>query len=85
MLTLVSATRTRDDIRLGASPRASIALMKACSAWAMLEGRDYVIPEDVAKLTPFILKHRIQLHPKAVIAGKNADSIIKELLISTKI
>jgi MoxR-like ATPase len=85
ILALVSATRSRDDIRLGASPRASIALMKASSAWALLDGRDYVVPEDVAKLAPYILKHRIQLHPKAMIAGKTADSVVRDLLRITKI
>lgn len=77
---LVSATRKREEIKLGASPRASIALMKASSAWALIEGRDYVIPDDVAKLVPFVLKHRIILQPKVSIAGKTALDIISELL-----
>jgi len=79
IVTLVSSTRKQDDIKLGASARASIALMKACCAWAVLEGRDYVIPEDVVKLLPAVLKHRLVLHPKASIAGKNPEQIITEL------
>ncbi|HTZ11614.1 MAG TPA: MoxR family ATPase [Candidatus Margulisiibacteriota bacterium] len=82
---LVSSTRNKEDIKLGASPRASIALMKASSAWAMLEGRDYVIPEDVVKLLPWVLKHRITLHPKALIAGTTPELIISELSRSTPI
>jgi len=83
---LVSLTRNKkDDIRLGASPRASISLMKASCAWALLEGRDYVIPDDVVKLLPWVLKHRIILQPKSLIAGKTAETIISELLGSTPI
>jgi MoxR-like ATPase len=81
IVNLVSATRERTDtIKLGASPRASIALMKGSSAWAFLEGRDYVIPEDVVTLAPWILRHRIILQPKALVAGKTAESEIAELL-----
>ncbi len=79
---LVYATRTREEIKLGASPRASIALMKAASAWAYLEGRDYVVPEDVAKMLPWVLKHRLQLHPKAVVSGKTPELIIAEIVRS---
>ncbi|MFA5157272.1 MAG: MoxR family ATPase [Candidatus Omnitrophota bacterium] len=82
---LVSATRSYEGLKLGASPRASIALMKAGCAWAMLEGRDYVIPDDINKLAPWILKHRIILEPKTLIAGKTAESIITEILKSTVI
>jgi MoxR-like ATPase len=80
---LVSSTRAnKEEIKLGASPRASIALMKASSAWALIEGRDYVIPDDVAKMAPWILQHRIILQPKVLVAGKTADSVIPELVRS---
>lgn len=82
---IVSATRKREDIKLGASPRASIAFMKASAALALLEGRDYVIPEDVVKLSPFVLKHRLILQPKALISGKGAEQIISELVRETPI
>jgi len=85
IVSLVSATRKKEELKLGASPRASIALMKASSAWALLEGRDYVIPDDVAKLLPWVLKHRITLHPKALIADKTPEYIISELLKGTPI
>jgi len=85
IVSLVSATRKREELKLGASPRASIALMKASSAWALLEGRDYVIPDDVAKLLPWILKHRIILYPKALIADKTPEYVISELLKGTPI
>ncbi|MBM3255047.1 MAG: MoxR family ATPase [Candidatus Omnitrophica bacterium] len=82
---LVSLTRHREDVKVGASPRASIALMKASSAWALLEGRDYVIPDDVARLLPWALKHRVILQPKALIAEKTPEYIISELLKTTPI
>jgi MoxR-like ATPase len=82
---LISSTRSRQDIKLGASPRASIALMKASCAWALLEGRDYVVPDDVIELLPWVLKHRITLQPKAAIAGVTPEAIISELLKTTPI
>ncbi len=85
IVTLVSATRKREELKLGASPRASIALMKASCAWALLEGRDYVIPDDVAKLLSWVLKHRIILQPKALIADKTPEYIISDLLKTTPI
>ncbi|MFH1507101.1 MAG: MoxR family ATPase [Candidatus Omnitrophota bacterium] len=77
---LVSATRRKEGIKLGASPRASIAVMKACSAWALIEGRDYVIPDDVTKLLPYILKHRLVLNPKAIISGLTTDQVVASLI-----
>lgn len=83
---LVSATREKkEEIKLGASPRASIALMKASCAWALIEGRDYVIPDDIAKLSPWVLKHRLMLQPRVSISGKVPEDVIAELLKSTPI
>ncbi|MFA4992342.1 MAG: MoxR family ATPase [Candidatus Omnitrophota bacterium] len=77
---LVSSTRNSDVIKHGASPRASIAIMKASCAWAFIEGRDYVIPDDIIKLLPHVLKHRIILHPKATISGMTPDLVIDNIL-----
>lgn len=85
IVNIVSATREREDVKLGASPRASISLMKASSAWALLEGRDYVIPDDVVNLLPWVLKHRIILQPRALIAEKTPEFVIAELLKHTPI
>ena len=83
---LVSATRRKqEEIKTGASPRASIALMKASCARALIEGRDYVIPDDVATLLPWVLKHRIVLQPKASFAGRTPEDVITGLLKSTPI
>ena len=54
--------------------------MKASSAWALVEGRDYVIPEDIIKLVPSVLKHRIVLQPRATVAGKHVEQVIAEII-----
>ena len=78
---LVSSTREKkDEVKLGASPRASIALMKASCAWAFIDGRDYVIPDDVVRLSPWVLKHRIALQPKVSVAGRTPEDVIADLL-----
>jgi MoxR-like ATPase len=56
---LVAATRTHPDLRLGASPRATLHLVRACRAYAALDGRDYVIPDDVQALAAPVLAHRL--------------------------
>lgn len=80
IVSLVSATRKTETIKLGASPRASIALMQTGRAWALLEGRDYVIPDDIYHLAFWVLGHRIILDPKASMAGLTPRSIISNLL-----
>jgi MoxR-like ATPase len=58
-VSLVSATRTHPRLRLGASPRATLHLVRACRAWAALDGRDYVIPDDIQALAEPVLAHRL--------------------------
>ncbi|MBX7059603.1 MAG: MoxR family ATPase [Leptospirales bacterium] len=77
---LVRATRERRDIYLGGSPRAGIALLKTARALALMEGRDFVIPDDVKRLTPPALRHRITLTPEAEVEGRSADEVIGEIL-----
>jgi MoxR-like ATPase len=63
-------------VRLGASPRASIALFKASKARALLAGRSYVLPDDVKALAPYIISHRLMLNSGA----KDAYSVVEEIL-----
>ncbi|MCK4917891.1 MAG: MoxR family ATPase [Candidatus Omnitrophica bacterium] len=77
---LVSSTRVMEEVQLGASPRASISLMNSSRAWALLEGRDYVIPDDIFKLAFAILGHRIVLTPKATVSGAIKKNVIEKLL-----
>ena len=67
-------------LQAGASPRASIALLRAASALAYLKGREYVIPEDVIEIAPDVLRHRLVLDYAARAAGIDADAIIRRIL-----
>ncbi len=77
---LVSQTRETEEVRIGASPRASIAFMNSSRAWALLEGRDYVIPDDIFRLSFPILRHRLIIKPKDSASGTTPKSVIQNLL-----
>lgn len=77
---LTSATRSCDELRLGASPRASRALFRAAKALAAIEGRDYITPDDVKTLAVPVLAHRVVLSSKAARTGKTAAAVIAELV-----
>jgi MoxR-like ATPase len=74
--------RTRDDkaIELGASPRASIALLKSAQVIAASEGRTFVTPDDVKPMVASVLRHRVMLHPDAQLQGTSADERIEDIL-----
>jgi len=82
---IVGATRNRADVQLGASPRASIALMRGAKALALLDKRDYVIPDDVKKLAFHALRHRILLNPEAELTGIKVDDVIEDILNTVKV
>ena len=82
---LVRATREHPAIELGASPRASLALLRATRAMAACEGRDYVVPDDVKDLAQPVLAHRLILRPEAQMADRSAADVIAELLASVPI
>lgn len=77
---IANVTRSYRDLSLGASPRASIDLLKASKARAFLSGRDYVIPDDVKQMVNPVLAHRLILSPEARIEKKNIDDILKGVL-----
>lgn len=77
---IVGATRQSADLSLGASPRASIALLLASKALAAMRGRDFVIPDDIKALAPPVLRHRILLRPEVEIEGRRPDDIIRGIL-----
>ncbi len=76
------AGRTRNDtyIYLGVSPRASIALMRASQALALLNGRDYVLPDDVQYLVPFVFGHRVILRPEARYDGISSEEVLTRIV-----
>lgn len=80
---LVEGTRTHQHVRIGVSPRGTLALYKSSQALAALRGRDYVIPQDVKELCPAVFAKRIILTSQAVIRGVDADSVIASVLSST--
>ena len=77
---IVRATREAASLTLGASPRAGVALFKAARAAALLDGRDYVIPDDVKRLAPAILRHRVNVAPELELEGVTADQALKAIL-----
>jgi MoxR-like ATPase len=80
ILSLVHGTREHEDIRLGASPRASISLFRTAQALAAMSGRDYVIPDDVKRMAQPVLAHRIILKPESRLRRKTPQSIVQEIL-----
>ncbi len=77
---LTSSTRSHKSIYLGASPRASLAVMNASKSMAAINGRDFVIPEDILEVLPPILRHRIILSPDKEMEGISEDSVIKQII-----
>jgi MoxR-like ATPase len=71
------ATRTAEDVQLGASPRAALALQRAAQALAGLEGRAFVLPDDVKGLATAVLAHRLVLHPEARLRGRTAGDVVR--------
>jgi MoxR-like ATPase len=82
---LANATRTSADVRLGASPRAVLQLIRAAKAWAALAERTYVIPDDIQHLVKPVLAHRLILTAEAQIARRGADQILAAIVARTPI
>lgn len=77
---IVNLTRKFHSVYLGASPRGSISLMKAAQAYAFMYGRDYVIPDDIQYLAPFVLSHRIILKSEAKFEELTAEEIVNRVI-----
>jgi MoxR-like ATPase len=82
-IALVTATRTSPDLRLGASPRATLHLLRAARASAALDDRDYVLPDDVQRLAVSVLAHRLLLTAEAQIARRSAGQIVSDVVSRT--
>jgi MoxR-like ATPase len=82
---LVRATREHGSVELGASPRASLGLLRASRALAALTGRDFVVPDDVKHLVPSVLAHRLVLTPEAQMREATPDSVLAEVLDSVPV
>jgi MoxR-like ATPase len=77
---LAAATRTAPGVQLGASPRASIALMKAAQALALFEGLDFVMPEQIQELAVPTIAHRLVMEPQARFSGQTARAVVEDVL-----
>lgn len=82
---IVTATRSNKSIYLGASPRASLAIMISSKALAAMQGRDFVTPEDIIEMATPVLRHRIILTPEKEMEGGTEDAVIKEIIHSIEI
>ena len=81
---LVTATRNSELISLGASPRASISLLRAAKAYAYVEGRSYVLPDDVREMMTSVLSHRLILSPKGKSAFESAEKVMENVASSVE-
>ena len=80
MVKVVRATRDHPAVDLGVSPRGSLALYRTCQARAAIQGRDYVLPDDVKAMTPTVLTHRIHISPQTRLRGRTPDEIVNEVV-----
>ncbi|GAA4635207.1 MoxR family ATPase [Actinoallomurus vinaceus] len=80
LVQIVATTRHHPDVRLGASPRASLALLRAVRVRAAAAGRSFVVPEDVKSLAAHVIAHRLMLTPEAELRGRTAPELVAEAL-----
>jgi MoxR-like ATPase len=85
LVTITAATRTMPELRLGVSPRGSLALAQAAQAHAASEGRPFVTADDVKMMAPNVLRHRMLLRPEAELQGATADELLQRLLTSVPV
>jgi MoxR-like ATPase len=79
---LAEATREHPDVRVGLSPRGALALVRVAKVWAATDGREHVVPHDVASLCEPVLNHRIILRPEAVFSDVQVESVIEDVVAS---
>ncbi len=82
VVAIARATRAHESLEVGASPRATLALYGAAQALAALRGRDFVIPDDVKYLAPFVLTHRVLISPQTRLRGRTPQTVIEEVVDS---
>jgi MoxR-like ATPase len=83
--TIVSRTRASNDLALGASPRAAIALLVAAQAAAAIESREFATPDDVKSVAPLVLAHRLVVRPEAEVEGLSAETVLERILASVDV
>ncbi len=82
---IVNETRNNPSLYLGASPRASLNILKAAKSMGAIKGRDFITPEDIIEVAPHVLRHRIILSPEKEMEGITADELIEKIIKSIEI
>lgn len=85
IVSIVEATRKADFIKLGVSPRGSIAMYKMAKALAFVRGRDYVVPDEIKELAPYVFSHRIMLSPKGKSVVSGNEEAIEKIVMSIEV
>ena len=85
LVDVVNATRAASGVQLGASPRASLTLMKVAQALAFFDGQEFVTPENIQEIAIPVIAHRLVMEPQARFSGKTAESIVTEILESVPV
>ena len=80
VVAVARATRGHEEIELGASPRATLALYASSQAWAAIHGREFVLPDDVKFMAPFVLTHRLMISPQAQLRGRQPQELIADIV-----
>jgi len=80
LVNVTRQTRRSEEIYLGASPRATLALYRTAQARAAIKGRDFVLPDDVKSLAPYVLTHRIQINPQTRLRGRLPEDIVSDVV-----
>ena len=80
VIAISAATRRHPEIALGASPRASLGIYQAAQAWAGIAGRDFVLPDDVKRIAPAVLIHRLMIAPQAQLRGQQLDDLVAGII-----
>jgi MoxR-like ATPase len=73
-------TRSHQEIELGASPRATLALFQSAQAWAAIQGRDFVMPDDIKWMAPHVLTHRMLISPQAQLRGRKPEELVSSIV-----
>lgn len=82
---IARSTREHSEVQLGASPRATMALYHSAQAWAAIQGRDFVIPDDIKFMAPHVLTHRLMVSPQAQLRGRQPNQLISDIVDSISV
>ena len=82
---IARATRENHEVQLGASPRATMALYHSTQAWAAIQGRDFVLPDDIKFMAPHVLTHRLMVSPQAQLRGRQPSQLVTDIVDSVSV